>query len=203
LHTRVITLIQTEVDAIGVPDIVPLISYTRESLVEKLRTQKGYQGAVVSVSRWQGVIGVLSLWDTETALKASDTVVEKSTKKGLNAALRVEDYDQLLENQREQPAVGSFLMATTFRIPPANIDPALAIYEGSVLPRMRAYPGFQALRIVANRNSGHGLVWAVWTDRETMTNGAIDVIARRSEATRLEISFGEVSFREILLTDLP
>jgi hypothetical protein len=68
---------------------------------------------------------------------------------------------------------------------------------------MQAYAANGGLRVMANRKSGNGLVWAVWGESDEMMKGAADVITHRSEATTFDISFGDVSFGDIVLTEPP
>jgi hypothetical protein len=203
MHIRAITITRT-LDLYGISaDLDETITYSSETLVSELSAQHGYRGATVTVCQWQGVVGLLSLWSTTTALKGTDSIIHKTHKKGplADAAVRVQDYEQLLADgydDPDDPVVGPFVTATTFRIPPANTRAALDEYRSAVLPRMQAYRGYRALRVMAHRKSGHGMVWAVWSDRGAMEMGTADVISRRGDAAKLDISFGEVSFREIV-----
>jgi hypothetical protein len=54
-----------------------------------------------------------------------------------------------------------------------------------------------------NRQTGDGIVGTVWSDDEAMKAAAAEGLARRSEGIARGVNFGEVSFRQIVLADLP
>jgi hypothetical protein len=55
---------------------------------------------------------------------------------------------------------------------------------------------------MGDRATGKGLVGTSWTDDEAMQRAAQDAQKRRENATGRGITFGDVSFREILYVDL-
>jgi hypothetical protein len=54
-----------------------------------------------------------------------------------------------------------------------------------------------------NRQTGAGIVGSVWTDEDAMRAAGESAIARRPEAVARGVHFGETSYREIVLIDLP
>jgi hypothetical protein len=45
---------------------------------------------------------------------------------------------------------------------PAKIEEILGFFRRDVLPRMKAQPGFCAVRNMINRQTGEGMVGTVW-----------------------------------------
>jgi hypothetical protein len=42
------------------------VTYLRDEVLPVLSLQRGYRGVTASAARSEGVLGILSLWDTET-----------------------------------------------------------------------------------------------------------------------------------------
>jgi hypothetical protein len=53
-----------------------------------------------------------------------------------------------------------------------------------------------------NRETGTGIVGAVWRDQESMKAAAADAQTRREDAISRGVNFGDVSFRELLIVEL-
>ena len=102
----------------------------------------------------------------------------------------------------EPPTPGSALMVTRISMDPAKIDENFAYFKSEVLPRIKANAGFQSLRNMMNRKTGDGLVGAVWATKDAMKAAAADAESRRPDGIARGVSFGDVSYREILFADL-
>lgn len=182
------------------------ISFLRGNLLPIISDQKGYRGLSLSADRPGGVFGVLSLWDTEAERDASWDVLAQRRQEGLDiigGQLSVKTYEQLLLDQGDTPpAPGSALMLTPISMDPAKIDENLAFFRSDVLPRIKATQGFQAARVLMNRETGQGLVGTAWADEDAVRAAAADAQARRPEGAARGVQFGEVSYREIVFTDL-
>ncbi|MDP9337009.1 MAG: hypothetical protein M3Q30_27355, partial [Actinomycetota bacterium] len=85
---------------------------------------------------------------------------------------------------------------------PAKIDENFAFFKSDVLPRIKANAGFQSVRNMLNRETGHGLVGTAWANEDAMKTAAAEAQARRQEAIARGVSFGDTSYREILFSDL-
>jgi hypothetical protein len=54
-----------------------------------------------------------------------------------------------------------------------------------------------------NPQTGDGIVGSIWDDDQSRQAAADAALARRSEGEARGVNFGQVDFREILLTDMP
>lgn len=190
----------------GAKDFDAGISFIRESLLPAISDLKGYRGLFVSADRVAGVFGVLSLWDTAAERDASWERLASRRQEGqdiIGGQLSAETFEQMVWAMSDQPpAVGSSLMVTPVSMDTAKIEENIADFRSNVLPRIKATPGFRAVRVLMNRETGQGMVGTVWADRDAMRAADADSRARRQEATARGIQFGEVSYREIVFTDL-
>jgi heme-degrading monooxygenase HmoA len=188
----------------GVSDIEAGIRFLQDTALPIVRSQRGYQGLNASADRAGGVLGVLSLWDSEADRDASESALGKTRDEArsvLGGTLTVETYEELAVEISKPPAVGSALMVTRISMDPATIDQNIEFFKREIAPLIKAGPGFQALRNMINRQTGEGMVGTAWADEKAMRAAAEAALARRVEAGGRGITFGDTSYREIVLTD--
>ncbi|MBA2325109.1 MAG: hypothetical protein H0V95_00495 [Actinobacteria bacterium] len=198
MHTRVLTFT-------GAKNIDGGVDFLRQKVVPVLNEQKGYRGVTASADRSGAVLGILSLWETESDRDASDSALTNARQEGLDligGELTVETFEQLLAEVASPPGPGSALIVTRISMDPAKIDENFAFFKSDILPRIKANAGFQAVRNMINRKTGHGLVGTVWADQDTMKAAATEAQSRRQEGIARGVSFGDVSYREVLFSDL-
>jgi heme-degrading monooxygenase HmoA len=198
MHNRVLTFT-------GAKNINDGVSFVRDNAVPILQEQKGYRGVTASADRDGGVLGVLSLWETEADRDASFGPLAELRQQGLDVVggeLTVESFEQLVEEMASPPTVGSALMVTRISMDPAKIDENLGFFKSEVVPRISAAPGFLALRNMIDRKSGRGIVGSAWADQEAMKNAAAQGQARRDEGRARGVSFDGDSYREIVFADV-
>jgi hypothetical protein len=198
MHTRMVTFT-------GAKNIDGGIAYVRDQVLPVLNAQKGFRGTTVSTDRANGVLGILSLWETEADRDASDSALAKARQEGLDIVggnLTVETFEELVAEISEVPSPGSALMVTRVSMDPAKIDENFAYFKSEVLPRIKAQAGFQALRNMINRKSGKGATGVVWANADAMKAAAGEAESRRAEGIARGVSFDEVSFRELALVEL-
>jgi heme-degrading monooxygenase HmoA len=198
MYTRVLTFT-------GAKNIDDGVVFARENAVPVLEEQKGYRGLSASADRDGGVLGLLSLWETEADRDASLDALAQLRQQALDIVggeLTVESFEQLVEEIASPPTVGSALMVTRISMDPSKIDENLGFFRSEILPRITATPGFLALRNMIDRKTGRGIVGSVWADQDAMKKAAADAQARRDEGRARGVSFDEDSYREIVFADM-
>jgi heme-degrading monooxygenase HmoA len=199
MHTRVLTFT-------GAKNIDGGVAFIREKALPLLRDLQGYRGVNASADRAGGVFGILSLWETEADRDASFGPLADLRQQGLDLVggeLTVESYEELVQEIASPPTVGSALMVTRISMDPSKIDENLGFFRSEIVPRIKASPGFQALRNMIDRKTGRGVVGSAWEDQDAMKNAAREAQARRDEGRARGVSFDEDSFREIVFADMP
>ena len=198
MFTRTVTFTEaTDVDA-G-------LRYLQETVVPLLRGQNGFRGVVASADRSGGVMGVLSLWQTEADRDASESPLEKTraqAQRVIGGKVTVEHFEELLVEVDRAPAVGSSLLLRRTSMDPAKIDENLDYFRREVLPAITSGSGFCLVRNMINRQTGAGMVGTVWADEAAMDAAAEAGEARRQQAAQHGVTFGEQSKREIVFVDL-
>ena len=187
----------------GAKDIEAGVAFLRDEIVPQLEQQKGFRGLSLSGNRETGEISVLTIWETESDLQASESATEKMRTDALKALgagpATIEHFEEALsEVGTVPPGPGSRLQVRRVKIAPDRVDENLAFFRANVLPELKAVPGFQAVRQVINRQSGEGAVGTVWADDASLRAAEKQTEARRSTAADRGVTFGEVSYREIL-----
>jgi heme-degrading monooxygenase HmoA len=198
MHTRVLTFT-------GAKNIDDGVAFVRDKAVPVLEEQVGYRGVTASADRDGGVLGVLSLWETEADRDASFGPLAELRQQGLDVVggeLTVESFEELVEEMASPPPVGSALMVTRISMDPAKVDENLGVFKSEILPRIKAAPGFRALRNMIDRKTGRGLVGSAWADQDAMKNAAAQGQARRDEGRARGVSFDGDSYREIVFVDM-
>lgn len=198
MYTRVTTLS-------GVKDVDGFVAAMQETALAALRAQRGYKGLSISADRSNGVVGTLTVWETEADRAASDGALAKlRDDAGAQFAsdMKVETFEERVVEFSRPPEVGSPLMVTRVSMDPAQVDENLEYFKREVLPQIKAAPGFRALRNMIDPQTGEGIVGSIWDDEASMRAAADAAMARRPDATARGVNFGETSFREILLFDM-
>jgi heme-degrading monooxygenase HmoA len=198
MYTRVLTFT-------GAKNIDDGVAFVRETAVPVLKEQKGYRGLSVSADRDGGVLGLLSLWETEADRDASLDALAQLRQQALDIVggeLTVESFEQLVEEIASPPTPGSALMVTRISMDPSKIDENLGFFRSEILPRITATPGFLALRNMIDRKTGRGIVGSVWADQDAMKMAAADAEGRRHEGRARGVNFDEDSYREIVFADM-
>lgn len=197
MYVRIVTVT-------GAKDIDAGIGWLREQLSPALRDQKGFRGLAVSADRTGGVLGMLSLWDTEADRDASwDALAARRQdfQDIIGGQLSADSYEELLrESGDTPPGPGSALMLLPVTMDPARVDENLAFFTSQILPRITASRGFQQVRLLMNRETGQGLGGTVWASEDAMRAAAAGDQSRQESEAR-GVRFGETSSREIVFTD--
>jgi heme-degrading monooxygenase HmoA len=199
MFTRIVTFT-------GATDIDAGVRYLQNTAAPLLRNQKGFRGVTASADRSGGVLGVLSLWDTEADREASDSALDKSRAEAqriISGRVTVELFEEVGVETAEPPTVGCSLLVRPISMDPAMIEENLDFFRREVLPQIKANPGFRAMRQMINRQTGEGMVGTVWADRAAMDAAAEAAEARRPVAAQQRVTFGEQSKREIVFAELP
>jgi len=190
----------------GAKNIDDGLTFVQEKAMPLVASQQGYRGISISADRQGGVFGILSLWETEADRKASESALADVRQDGLNiigGEMTVENFEEVVvELGDTPPGAGSALLVQRASMDPATVEDNLAYFKNEVVPRIKANPGFRALRNLLNREAGQSIVGTAWTDTDALRAALAQGQQRRQEAVDRGVTFGESSEREILFTDL-
>lgn len=195
MHARVTTVT-------GASDIDGGVTFLRDQVVPQMRQQKGFRGLSAAGDRAAGVVTVLSLWDSRADLEASERAANQArddTTALTGGEVNVERYEQTVWEMAEtQPGPGSILHIRHVKIDPSRIDDNLEFFRRTVVPEMKARPGFLAVRQLIDRDTGEGRVGSLWADQDSLAASLAESEKRRAMAKDRGVDFGEDQVLQVL-----
>ena len=186
-------------------DIDGGVTYLRDEVLPVLNAQHGYRGVTASADRAGALLGILSLWESESDRAASDSALGKARQEAVKVVggdLTVENFEQVAEEITKPPMAGCSLIVTRTSMDPASVDDNIAFFKNEVVGQIKAEPGFCALRNMIDRQTGRGVVGTVWENRGAMEAFAAKAPERRAPAVSRGITFDDMSYRELLLAEM-
>jgi heme-degrading monooxygenase HmoA len=190
----------------GARDIDAGIRYISETAAPLLRQQNGFRGVTASADRARGVLGILSIWDTEADRDASEGSLAKARDEALQVVggkVDVEHFEEVFSEMVGRPTIGSSLLIRRVSMEPAKVDENLAYFIREVAPQIKSQAGCLGLRHMINRETGEGIVGSVWADEPSMLAALDEGNKRRSVAEARGVVFGEESLRKVVFVDMP
>jgi len=198
VHVR-LTLIE------GVQDLEGAAKVLAEQVVPRLKEQKGMAGLTASADKETGLLGVLSLWQTEADLEASSLAVSKlrgSATEAMGGRLAgVETYEQVeMEMTGPPPSPGSPLVLVRSKRDPSKVEEDIEFFRAHVLGSIQALPGVAVVRSMMNRQTGDALLGVVVGDASHV-EGVIDFFRQAKDmAASHGVELDEPTRREIIFT---
>jgi len=193
----------------GASNIDDGVAFVREKATPIVRQQKGYLGMSVSVDRSARLLNIMSSWNTEEDLKASEAALSGLRAEGAGVLggdePTITSYEVLLNEVGDQPPTeGCRLRVVATQVDPAHLDEDAAWLKSEVVPGVKATPGFRALRLMVDRSTGQGAVGTVWADEAALQGSEeIGKESREKSTARGTIQFSDISRREIVFIDAP
>jgi heme-degrading monooxygenase HmoA len=189
----------------GAENIDDGLAFLREKAMPVVSAQSGYRGLTASADRQGRVFGLLSLWETEADRAASENALDDLRQEALGVIggeLEVDNYEQVVvEMGATPPGPGAALLLQRVSMDPARVEDNLAYFKSTVVPQIKANPGFLGVRNLLDRAAGHGIVGTAWADNEARRLALAAGEERRREAADRGVTFVETSEREILFSD--
>jgi heme-degrading monooxygenase HmoA len=197
MHARIINVT-------GASDIDGGLTFLADRVVPQMQQQKGFRGLSVAGDRDAGDVRVLTLWDSQTDLEASETAASKARDDAaglMGGEVSVERYEQTVwEVAGTGPGPGARLHIRHIKVAPNRMDDNLEFFRRTVVPDMRARRGFLAIRHLIDRSTGEGRVGSVWQDQDSLAASLSQSEQRRARAKDRGIEFGEDRVLEVLFT---
>lgn len=194
------------VSFIGARDIDTGIRYIGDTVVPLYHQQNGFRGTTASADRANGVLSVLSLWNTEADRDASESALDKTRAEAarlIGGKVAVEHFEEGVVELIAPPPIGASLLVRRVSMDPMLVDENLAYFKNEVVPQMKAQHGCLAIRHMIDRQSGEGIVGTIWADAASMQAAADEGDKRRHVAESRGVMFGEQSRREVVFVDMP
>jgi heme-degrading monooxygenase HmoA len=187
----------------GATNIDGGIDYMKNEVIPGVRQHKGFRGISMSGDRAGGVVNILSQWETEADMTASESAIEKvraDAVKVIGGTFTVEQYEQVVvEVNAPGPRPGAKLHIREIKMDPAKIDENVEFFKQVILPEFKSSAGFLAVRNLINRTTGEGRVGTIWSDQASLDAQLAQTEQRRSRAAERGVQFGQDRVLEVLL----
>jgi heme-degrading monooxygenase HmoA len=196
MHARITTVTEAS-------DIDGGVALLRDQAAPQMRQQKGFRGLSAAGDRAARLVTVLSLWDSKADLEASESAGDKArdeVARVIGGQVSVERYEQTVwEVRGTRPGPGAKLHVRHIKVDPGRIDDNLELFRQTVVPAMKARPGFLAVRHLIDGSTGEGRVGSVWADDSSLTASLAQSEERRAMARDRGVEFGEGQVLEVLI----
>jgi len=197
MHVRITTVT-------GASNIDGGLAVLRDQALPQMQQQTGFRGLSASGDRAAGVVTVLSVWHSEADLEASESAADKARGDAvriMGGEVSVERYEQTVWTVGDtRPGPGAKLHIRHVKIDPARIEENLEFFRRTVVPEMKARPGFLAVRQLIDRSTGEARVGSVWADEDSLSASLAQSEQRRALAKDRGVEFGEDRVLEVLFT---
>jgi heme-degrading monooxygenase HmoA len=197
MHVRVST-------STGTANIDEAVQIVKERILPAVREQRGFVTLSASGDRSTGRFTVMTVWETAADRDASEGLAEKLRSEGmetLGGEMHVERFEQVVFERGEiPPGPAAKLHIREVKMDPATVDDNLIFFKETVVPDMKAMPGFIGVRSLIDRKTGEGRVGSVWADEESLKRQLEKSAQRRAMAGERGIEFGDDYVSDILFT---
>ena len=121
-------------------------------------------------------------------MQASEELGARIRGQAVGDDLKVRDIDRfemVIHERTAPPRSGTFVRTNDLRGAPAGADAALALARDTILPVLKAQPGFLANLVCVNRETGRILASSVWDSPEARAASEAAVQELRRESGQL------------------
>ncbi len=197
MHVRITTVT-------GASDIDGGLALLRDQVVPQMQQQRGFRGLSAAGDRAAGLVTVLTVWDSQADLRASESAADKARGDAvrlMGGEVSVERYEQTVwEVGDTPPGPAAKLHVRNVKLDPDRIDDNLDFFRQTVVPDMKTRPGFLAVRQLIDRNTGEGRVGSIWADQDSLTASLAQSEQRRAAAKDRGVEFGTDQVLELLFS---
>jgi heme-degrading monooxygenase HmoA len=176
-----------------------------QNVVPGLRSQRGYQGAVLILYREAGEATGITMWDSLEALNASEAfnmeLRRQVTASGAARILDVDRYETVIQEIIGEPKTPHYVRSNELYIQPDKIEALIGFMRDRV-QAITSQKGCNALVMNVNRMTGHCVLNSAWATAEDREASETAVSGVRKEAGELAgsqptVRVGEVPFAEL------
>jgi heme-degrading monooxygenase HmoA len=158
------------------------------SAMAPLEGVDGYMGCGLLVDRDSNTALSVTYWATAEARHASEEAAARIRASTVGEQVRLIEVDRFEEAivERTRPAGGhSYLRISDIQGVPSQLDAAIAFARDKAVPVLKAQPGFRAILISVNRETGRMIAASVWESAEARAASESAVRTERNEAAQL------------------
>ena len=182
------------------------IAMVRDEVMPALQAMDGCIGMSMLVDRDTGGAIVTSSWESEEAMRATESSVgpmRDRASQAFGGRPEVKEWEIAVLHRMRPAPDGAAARVTWTQIEPAAVDPMLDYFRMSVLHEIEGLAGFCSASLLIDRGTGQGALAVVYDSRAAL-QASSDAAARlRSETTnRMEAQLVDVADFDLALAHL-
>lgn len=190
-------------DARGIDDVVGLV---RERVAEVIATHEGSRGVSAFVDRENGRVVATTAWISEQARAASNQALaplRAEAERLMSGSMHVSEWEIVVNETTVPPTPGCWMRSTALEGDEAQIREGIRHFQATVIPGLRAVPGFCGAMLMVDRGSGKALGSTMWDSRTSLdASRQLASGLRATVATSTGARITGVSEYEVVLTGL-
>lgn len=163
------------------------IAYTRDQAMPAVQAMNGCVGVSLMVDRRTGRSVITSAWETEDAMRGSESQVVpiRNLAAEMFGGSRVVDHWEIAAMHRDhRTGDGACIRATWLKVDKAMIDGGIELFTASVLPELEALDGFCSASLLVNRSTGQAVSSVTFDSREAMERARERADALKTEKSK-------------------
>jgi len=187
------------------------IVYVRDELMPVLTSVEGCVGLSMLVDRIGGRCIATSSWETEAAMRASESEVRPLRDRLIaafgGASPAVAEWEVSMMHRAHLSMEGSWARASWLRGDPLTIDSAIEAFR-AIVPTVEGLPGFCSASLLTNRDTGRAVSTIVYDDADAVAqtreraNALRTRLAEQTGAEVLEVAEFEVALAHLRVPEM-
>ncbi|HWE89265.1 MAG TPA: hypothetical protein VG317_07355 [Pseudonocardiaceae bacterium] len=161
------------------------IAHVRDVVMPALLDTDGCLGLSLLVDRMSHRCIATSSWQTEDAMRASETMIASIRDRAAEAfggSPQVEEWEIAVLHRDHQSGNGACVRATWFQVDPAQLDRAIDVYKMGTMPAIAELDGFCSASLMVNRASGRAVSSVAYDSMDAMRRNRSQAESVRSTA---------------------
>ena len=183
-----------------------LIAYARTVVKPATDQLAGNCGLGMWVNFETGDAMVLTAWQDEACLDASELAVEKLRDEAAGIIggdpATVERYETLLVDATMPHQVGFGMRLVRMRSDPVQLDANTEWVRTTVLPQLQTFPGYVSYVASANRSTGDVVTMATYQDYASTVASFAGTAGIRAAATERGVSIRDITNYEVAIVGI-
>lgn len=183
-----------------------LISYIRDDVMPVVQAMPGYVGNSILCDRENGTLIATTAWDTEEAMRASETVIGPGRGRGaemVGGSPTVQEWDVVGMHRTRPTPDGACARLIWARGQAGQLDRVIDAWRTTVPSQVEQMPGFCSVSALVDRASLRAVSAVAFESREAMERSADQGLAIRDRfAATMQFEITDVEEYDIVLAHL-
>jgi|1185.fasta_scaffold261769_1 heme-degrading monooxygenase HmoA len=183
------------------------IAVVRDEVMPAMATMPGYVGLSMLCDRMSGRCIVTTSWDSEESMHASESAVHDLRRRAADAMggaqPEVAEWEIAMMHRMHGAHDGCVTRVVWGESDPARADDSMQTMRMAVLPKMEELPGFCAMSLFVDRESGRSAMVTAYDSREQMqeaTDRAMEI--RRESTSAMDVRVTDMAEFELVMHHL-